>query len=75
MVRRGSTVRVRQRALQKPRTWGFSVRVDLYFARRHAETNKVVIAGCDEAKLERAARRSRAASEQRRPLSQLPTDL
>jgi hypothetical protein len=54
---------------------GLSVRVDLYFARRHAETNKVVIAGCDEAKLERAARRSRAASEQRRPLSQLPTDL
>ena len=29
MVRRGSTVRVRQRALQKPRTSGFCVQADL----------------------------------------------
>jgi hypothetical protein len=29
MVRRGSTVRVRQRALQKPRSQGFFVRIDL----------------------------------------------
>jgi hypothetical protein len=32
MVRRGSTVRVRQRALQKPRSRGFSVRIDLHKA-------------------------------------------
>jgi hypothetical protein len=30
MVRRGSTVRVRQRALQKPRSWGFFSRIDLH---------------------------------------------
>jgi hypothetical protein len=34
MVRRGSTVRVRQRALQKRRTRGFSVQDDLLFVVR-----------------------------------------
>jgi hypothetical protein len=32
MVRRGSTVRVRQRALQNPRSRGFSFRIDLHEA-------------------------------------------
>jgi hypothetical protein len=34
MVRRGSTVRVRQRALQNPRSPGFSVQDDLLFVAR-----------------------------------------
>jgi hypothetical protein len=34
MVRRGSTVRVRQRALQDPRSRGFSVQNDLLFVAR-----------------------------------------
>src|SRR6266699_4858066 len=34
MVRRGSTVRVRQRALQNPRSWGFFVQNDLLFVVR-----------------------------------------
>src|SRR3954463_13129847 len=34
MVRRGSTVRVRQRALQNPRSRGFSVQGDLLFVAR-----------------------------------------
>ena len=50
--------------------------IALGLARRHAEANKVVIAGRDEAKLERAPlAEPRAAREQRRPLSPLPTRL
>jgi hypothetical protein len=37
MVRRVSTVRVRQRALQKPRTWGFSFRFNLQVVERGAD--------------------------------------
>src|SRR6266540_2989534 len=36
MVRRGSTVRVRQRALQKPRMTGFLFRIDLQVLERGA---------------------------------------
>jgi hypothetical protein len=36
MVRRGSTVRVRQRALQKPRSQGFAFRIDLHVVEREA---------------------------------------
>jgi hypothetical protein len=36
MVRRGSTVRVRQRALQKLRKWGFSFRMSLQIVERDA---------------------------------------
>jgi hypothetical protein len=36
MVRRGSTVRVRQRALQKPRITGFLFRIDLQVLERGA---------------------------------------
>jgi hypothetical protein len=42
MVRRGSTVRVRQRALQKRRKSGFRVQVDLLVAERAVGVEHVV---------------------------------
>ena len=42
MVRRGSAVRVRKRALQKPRKRGFCVQIDLRFVERAAGVDLVV---------------------------------
>jgi hypothetical protein len=42
MVRRGSTVRVRQRALQKPRTLGFLARIDLLLVEHAVGVEHVV---------------------------------